>query len=245
MDSAIQLHTTPPLWRLPSNSPACAKLETWLRMAELDYETPPLEFGRAPKGKIPFIVEGERVMGDSTLIIEHMKRTRGIDLDAELGPRDQGISLAFRRMIKENFYWALYTTRYVIPDNWARYRETIADILAPGAPAEVRDAVATQIKTNIEAHAHGHGWGRHSVEEAALLTRQDLEALAAFVGDNTWAMGQAEPTTLDATVFGYVGNLIAAPFEDPITTHAKSLTNLVGLCDRVRARYFPELAAES
>jgi len=210
-------------------------------MAEVGYETPPLEFDKAPKGKIPYIIEGERVMGDSTLIIQHMADTRGIDLDRGLSPRDRSIATAVRRMIKENTYWCLYTTRYMIPENWVIYREIIADILVPGASAEIREAVANQIKAGIDAAAHGHGWGRHQLDEAALLSRQDLDALSTLVGDNTWAMGSDEPTTLDATVFGYIGNLIEAPFNDPITTHARSLTNLVELCGRVRARYFPEL----
>lgn len=241
--ATIQLHTTAPVWRMPSNSPACAKLETWFRLAGVEYEIVPLEFQKAPKGKIPFIIEGGRSLGDSTLIIEQLGRTRGIDLDRGLSPRERGISTAMRRMIKENTYWALYTTRYVMGDNWAIYRELIADILAPGAPAEVREQVAKQVKQGIDTAAHGHGWGRHSVEDATLLCRQDLDALSAVLGDNTWMMGREHPTTIDATVFGYIGNLVSTPFRDEMSEHARSLTNLVSLCERVRATYFPELVS--
>jgi glutathione S-transferase len=243
--ATLLLHTTPPVWRLPSISPACAKLETWFRMAGVEYEKPPLEFANAPKGKIPYVIEGERVIGDSTLIIEHLKQTRAIDLDRQLSPRDRAVSTAFRRMVKENLYWAVYTTRYTIPENWGHYRLLVGEILAPGAGAEVHEQIAAGIKAGIEAAAHGHGWGRHSLDEVALLTRQDLEALSAWLGDNSWIMGGDEPTILDATVFGYVGNLIGTPFEDAISAHARSLTNIVGLCERVRARYFPELVDAS
>jgi hypothetical protein len=212
-------------------------------MASVEYEKPPLEFEKAPKRKIPYIIEDDLVMGDSTLIIEHLRQTRGIDLDRHLAPRDRAISTAFRRMLKENTYWAIYTTRYMVPDNWARYRETLADILAPGAPADIREAVGNQIKAGIDSDAQGHGWGRHSLEETALLAGQDLEALSVLLGDNTWMMGGDEPTTIDATVFGYVGNLLATSFTDTITSHARSLTNVVALCDRIRDRYFPELGA--
>jgi glutathione S-transferase len=243
--ATIQLHTTAPVWRMPSISPACAKLETWFRMAGVGYEVVPLEFAKAPKGKIPYIIDGERTIGDSTLIIEHLGRTRGLELEGEreLSPRERGISTALRRMIKENTYWATYTTRYVINDNWAVYRELIANILAPGAPAEVREQVAAQIKQGIDAAAHGHGWGRHSVEEATHLCRQDLDALSAVLGDNTWMMGLEHPTTIDATVFGYIGNLLSTPFEDEMSQHARSLSNLAGLCERVRATWFPELVS--
>jgi hypothetical protein len=211
-------------------------------MAGVEYEKPPLEFEKAPKRKIPYIIEGDLVMGDSTLIIERLRQTRGIDLDSQLAPRDRAISTAFRRMIKENTYWAIYTVRYSVPENWASYRETIADILAPGAGADIREAVGNQIKAGIDSDAQGHGWGRHNLEETALLTRQDLEAVSILLGDNEWMMGGDEPTTIDATVFGYIGNLLESSFTDAITTHAQSLSNVVALCDRVRARCFPELA---
>ena len=236
----IQLHTTPPIWRLPSNSPACAKLETWLRLAGVEYETPALDFPGAPKGKIPYILEGGRKMGDSTLIIEHFQETRGIDLDRSLSPREQAISLACRRMIKENLYWGVYASRYVVPENWAEYRK-LPEAMLGDAPDEVKRQFADGIKQSIDTHAHGHGFGRHSFDEAALLCRQDLEALSTLLGDNTWFMGHDEPTTIDATIFGYVGNLIQQPYEDAISKHARAYPNLVALCDRVRERTFPEL----
>ena len=92
--------------------------------------------------------------------------------------------------------------------------------------------------------------GNMTVEEAvavvercfAALAKQDVDALSELLGDNEWMMGGEEPTTLDATVFGYVGNFIDTPYSDPMSDHARSLTNLNQLCDRIRTRYFPELA---
>ena len=52
----ITLYTTPPLWGLPSISPHCTKLETWLRIADIPYKVEiTADFTTAPKGKIPFI----------------------------------------------------------------------------------------------------------------------------------------------------------------------------------------------
>ncbi|HEY9597581.1 MAG TPA: Tom37 metaxin N-terminal-like domain-containing protein, partial [Cyanophyceae cyanobacterium] len=111
----ITLYTAPSLWGLPSISPACMKLETWFRMAQLLYETVVVtaqDFAIAPKGKIPFIEYQGNIIGDSTLIIEMFKEKEGIDLDANLTSVERAISLAFRRMLKENTYWGAVYIRY-------------------------------------------------------------------------------------------------------------------------------------
>lgn len=241
MSEPLQLHTTPPLWGMPSISPACSKLETWFRMAGVEYEKPPLAFQEAPKGKIPFVVIGGERMGDSTLIIEHMRETRGIDLDAPLSPRERAISMAFRRMLKENTYWAIIRHRYFVDENWEQYRGIVGGLLAPGAPDEMKAQVAEGIKAGADSDARGQGYGRHTLEEAKVLYRHDLQAVSDLLGDNEWMMGHDTPTVLDATAFAYVGSFACAPFDDDMGRFAKGLTNLVAHCDRMRARYFPEL----
>lgn len=238
----ILLHTTPPTWGLPSASPACAKLQTWLRMVGLDYEVPPLDLSQAPKGKLPFVEIGEQTIGDSTLIIAHLGQRHGVDLDAVLGPRERGVSLAFRRMLKENDYWAVIHSRYLIPDNWAVYRPMLGVLLVPEGPEPDQLAAAEGLKQTVVDAMHGHGIGRHSDAERVALLCEDLSAVADLLGAREWMMGKDGPTTLDATVFGYVGNLIWHPFDDALSTHARAQTKLVALCERIRARYFPELA---
>ena len=247
MAGALKLHlyTTPFCWNLPSNSPACAKLETWLRMAGVEYDKPALDLARAPKGKIPFVGEGEGddevLMGDSTLIIEHLRQTRGVDLDAALSARDRAISLAFRRMLKENVYWAAVVSRYSSANNWALYGPILGAAIVPDGSAEVQMEAAEDYRKMILGTAHAHGLGRHSMDEIALIFKQDVDALSELLGDNEWMMGGEEPTTLDATVFGYVGNFIDTPYSDPCCDYARTLSNLDQLCERIRARYFPEL----
>ncbi|WP_375480322.1 hypothetical protein [uncultured Nostoc sp.] len=53
----ITLYTALSLWGLPSISPACMELETWLRMAKLPYNNTIVvtadNLKLAPKGKVP------------------------------------------------------------------------------------------------------------------------------------------------------------------------------------------------
>lgn len=236
----LRVHSAPGAWGNPSISAATAKLLTWLKMAELEHELVPADFSRAPKGKIPFIEQGEEIIADSTLIIEHFAQTRGIDLDAKLGERERAIGLAFRRMLKENDYWALVYIRYVHPDNWPLYAKLVAMAVAPGQPEEAGLAAAEAMKEVVLGQAHGHGMGRHSGPEIEAICRADVDALSTLLGDGEWMLG-AGPSNLDATLFGYFGNIICSPFNDELSTYCRSKTNLVELCGRIRARYFPEL----
>ena len=89
-------------------SPFGLKLEAWLRLAEIPYSVEEsTALGKAPKGKLPYIREGGRHIGDSTLIIEHLKATRGIDPDAGLDPRQRAEALALQRLLEEHLYLAI------------------------------------------------------------------------------------------------------------------------------------------
>src|SRR3546814_20610815 len=62
------------------------------------YETNP---GNGPKGKLPFIeIEGERI-GDSTLVLYHLKEKLGVDLDRELSDAERAQSHMLQRMVED------------------------------------------------------------------------------------------------------------------------------------------------
>ncbi|HJM48751.1 MAG TPA: glutathione S-transferase N-terminal domain-containing protein [Alphaproteobacteria bacterium] len=71
----IKLYQFPPGWGLPSYSPFCLKLETWLRLTALPYEVVDEPDPRkGPKAKLPYIDDGGTVLGDSGLIIDYISR---------------------------------------------------------------------------------------------------------------------------------------------------------------------------
>ena len=101
----ITLYQFEPAFGLPNASPFCMKLETWLRMAQLPYEAPTMrmtDMRKAPKGKMPYIVDQGRVVSDSTFIIDYLKATYGDKLDNWLSPEQRAVALAFQRLLEEN-----------------------------------------------------------------------------------------------------------------------------------------------
>ena len=67
-------------------SPFSLKVRTYLRMIGVPY-TPSLGDPRtAPTKKIPYIDDGGTIIGDSGLILDHLKKKHGDTLDAKLTP---------------------------------------------------------------------------------------------------------------------------------------------------------------
>lgn len=83
----ITLFQFPAAFNVPNASPYCLKLETWLRLAGLEYQVKVVSDPRkAPKGKLPYVrIEGEAI-GDSEIVIRTLGERYGVTLDAGLMP---------------------------------------------------------------------------------------------------------------------------------------------------------------
>ena len=80
------------------------KIETYLRMANIEFQTKSLglEFGEtAPKGKLPYIDHDGNKIADSSFIIEYLKRNFGDTLDSHLTPTDVAMGHAVQRMVED------------------------------------------------------------------------------------------------------------------------------------------------
>ncbi len=230
----LTLYQFRPVWGLPNASPFCMKLETYLRMVALPYQTAKnADVRKAPKKKFPFIDDGGKVIADSGFIVDYLKATYGDPLDQALTPYEQAQALAMRRLFEEHLYWAMVHDRWISPQNWPITRRAFFGFL----PAAVRPIIATLVRRMTRKNLSGHGMGRHSVVEIEELGKADLSAASAFLGDKAYFMG-AQPTSLDATAYAFLANATRAPFNSPLTIHARSLVNVVAYCERMRQRYF-------
>jgi glutathione S-transferase len=230
----IKLHQFAPAFGLPNASPFCMKLETYLRMAGLPFEL--VNDGnvfKAPKGKLPYIDDEGRMLADTSLIVDHLKARYGDPLDAALSPPDRAIALAFQRLFEENLYWAVVQTRWFDDDGWPKTRAAFFGPL----PAPLRAPVAWLARRGMRKEMHGHGMGRHSVQEIHAIGCRDVTAVADFLGDKRFMMGP-DPSSLDATAYAFLANLLWAPVASPILRHAQRLPALQGYCERMKARYY-------
>lgn len=230
----IKLYQFRPMWGLPNVSPPCMKLETYLRMAKIPYEiVPNADIRKAPKGKMPFIEHEGKLMGDSNLIIEYLKEKFGDPLDQHLSPSDKAVSLAFRRMLEENLYWVGVYVRWGIDENFKKVSEAFFSFL----PFPLRLIIPKVARKNILKQLYGHGMGRHSSQEIFEIGKKDLSAVSDFLANKPFFLGN-QPTTVDATIYAFLANILWAPIESVVKEHAKRLKNLEAYCQRMKEKFY-------
>src|SRR5271156_5162915 len=85
---------------LPEISPFVTKSEVQLKMAGIGYRKERAMPPASPKGQLPYIVDDNSSIADSTFIRAHIEAKYGFDFDADLRERAQ--AWAFERMIEHH-----------------------------------------------------------------------------------------------------------------------------------------------
>ena len=230
----VTLYTVPGAWGLPSISPFCVKLETWLRMAGVAYQVKGGGPNKAPKGKIPFVEHDGKMLGDSQLILEHLTEVYGVKMDAALSPEARARAHVTRRMLEEGSYWALVHARWIAEPGWAHYKPVFLTILPP----VIGSLIVHLIRRDVRGTLGAQGTGRHTAAEIEALGVADVNALATLLGEQPYFLG-AEPTSVDATVYAFVASILGFPGEGAIRTAAAGHANLVAYRARMEARFWP------
>lgn len=235
--SKVILHQPPGGWGEPSMSPFCMKLECYLRMAEIPFETKPADMRKAPKGKIPFVELDGKLVGDSQHIIDALIAKHGDRLDHALTREQRALSRVVRRSIEEGTYFVGLYTRWGDPAGFAVVRPAFAKFL----PAPIA-MLLPFIRRSVVGSLRGQGTGRHSHDEIHAMGAADWTAISDLLGDKPYFFG-ARPSSIDAVLFGFVTSVTVFPYDSPTRTHLNGLSNLVAHRDRIRARYFDGAAA--
>jgi glutathione S-transferase len=152
-----------------------------------------------------------------------------IELDGE----PMGVGLAWRRTFEEHFHQVLEWELFVHPAGVAYIRQA----LVPQMPPVIGPLIFSMLSSKLQKQLYARGLARHTPDIIAAKGRADVDALSAFLGERPFLLGD-QPHTADAAVFGLLAPMVYWPMQTPVASHAKSLGNIVGYCDRMRARCF-------
>jgi glutathione S-transferase len=236
----IRLFVFPRMFAIPNLSPFCCKLETWLRIAGVPYEVVVTRDPRgAPQGKLPFVEDGGERIADSSRIIEHLVRTRGVDPDAGLDATQRATALLVQRTLEEHYAFVLAYT-HLHHENGARHTRARFDAV----PALVRPFVASAVGRSVRSILWHQGLLRQSHDDIVQGAIRDWRAVLSFMSHGPFFFGET-PTTIDAIVFGTLASTVLTPIESPIRSFLLAQPGCLAYAERVRSRYFPELAAEA
>jgi glutathione S-transferase len=235
--STITLYTSRPGFGMPDTSPFVIKTEVQLKMAGLSYRRESAIPPQAPKGKLPYLIDGAEVIADSTFIRAHIERKYAIDLDDGLDKSQRAQAWAIERLLEDHLYFAMVWFRWIVPENFAKGPARFADVV----PEAQREQMRREIQARKDADLRSHGIGRHTPEEIAFLGGRSIDAVAQLLGDRFHFMGDT-PSSVDAAALGVLASVLTPHFDTPLRKAVLGHANLMAYVQRMMQRYYPDHA---
>ncbi|XP_015929788.1 failed axon connections [Parasteatoda tepidariorum] len=226
---------------LPSASPFCLKVETWLRMTEVKYENVDHKMKyKSKKGQLPFVEVNGVEIADSDIIIKELSQMFGKDLDEHLTLDQKNVSHAFVSMLNNHTSWVMRWWRYSHPGEFLKaaqmdIKRTLNSKLPKGL---LQFFFKLGFKSNIK-RTIGHGVGRHNSDEIYEFGKKDLKALSEYLAEKPYFFGE-EPHLLDCVAFSHLCQFVYVPFGGMKEYLESDCTNLLSFVERMKERYWPD-----
>jgi glutathione S-transferase len=233
----ITLYAFGPAFGLPDMSPFVMKAMVQLKMAGLPYEVNTRGMQKAPKGKLPYILDGDEVVADSTMIRWHIERTRGIDLDSGLSPEQRGVAWAVEKLLEDHLYWLSLHNRWAEDANFEKGPKAYLSKL----PFPLGLILPPLVRRKILGSLQAQGTGRYSDAEREALVIKAVQSLADILGDKPYLTGYTRSAT-DGTALAFVLAGLCPTFDGAIGREIGRHPNLLAYAERMRECYFPETA---
>ena len=226
----LELYQFHPVWGLMNASPFCMKLEVYLQMAKIPYQTHYTNIPRSsPTGKLPYIRDNGRVMSDSTLIIDYLKTQYGDDLDQHLTSNQRAEAWALQVLLEEHLYWIIVYFRWVDPEGW---QVTKKDFFGK-MPKVIQAIIPPLLRRKVKKALYQQGLGRHSRDDIYALGKKDLMTIATSVYSQPFILGN-QASSIDACVYAFLSSILYAPINSPLKTYALQLPELSTYCERMK-----------
>merc|ERR1712242_66847 len=227
--------------QIPSISPFCLKLESWLKLHGIKYQNidHKCKF-RSRKGMLPFIeINGDEV-ADSNMIIETLAKKFDKEMPAQLSQDQKNVQHAMIAMVENHLHWTIVHWRSKDVDNTLKgYQLNLQTAIGSKAPASLLNFYFkyTFCRKGLKK-VKAHGLGVHTPEEIEQFGKKDLQALSEMLGDKEFFFGD-EPAMLDLVVYSHVAQLVMIEKDYPCSLRdylEADCKNLVGLVNRMKDR---------
>ena len=220
----MQLITFPPAFGMRNVSPFCLKVEMALTHLGLPHEiVEESDPRKAPKGKLPVLVDGDQTIADSELILEHLDGVTQGGLYGALSAQDNATGLALTRLAEEHLYWLMVASRWLDDDWWPN----VVDGFFGFVPGLFRGLAAGAARKEVRKTLHLHGLGRHSQSEQDGFARRNFQAIADAVGETPFLFGD-QVSVHDFAVASVLSGMID---NKPATTMTRMINEYPALID--------------
>jgi len=176
----IKLYKFGPAFGLRETGPFVLKVMAYMKLAGIPFED--IVQGdprKAPKKKIPYISDDGDEIGDSSLIIKHLKAKFGDPLAEGMSAEQLAAGHALKVMLEERTYWAgMIHPRWVKTD----HHKLIADTFFGEVPSFLRMPIFRMIAKGVAKSAMGQGIGRHTDAEIYEMGLDDVKTVETLLG---------------------------------------------------------------
>jgi len=147
----IRLHGGGPAFGLPEVSPYTMKTEVQLQLAGLPYIHVRAQPADSPKGQLPFIIDGDVTVADSTFIRSYIEQKYGLDLDACLSTEQRAVAWAMERMAENQLGWVMTYFRYADDTSFETGPARWYDAVPEPQRSALRQALREKVMANLFA----------------------------------------------------------------------------------------------
>ncbi|MDP1679434.1 MAG: glutathione S-transferase family protein [Candidatus Nitrotoga sp.] len=220
---------------VPDPSPFVLKVDCYMRMANIKFETISNvgNLRKAPKGKLPFIIDDDITVSDSQFIISYLRNKFHVELDASLSAEQEGLAYLIGKSLDENLYWCLVYSRWVKDDTWPYIKEAFFGSM----PFPLKFIIPVFARKSVISSLQKQGLGKHTDEEIKIIAQQTFQSLSEILGKKTYFFGES-PCTFDATAFAFLSQFISISLNNQFNDIARNYSNLIAYCNNIRAKYY-------
>eukprot|EP00096_Caligus_rogercresseyi_P011969 TRINITY_DN4873_c0_g1_i1.p1 TRINITY_DN4873_c0_g1~~TRINITY_DN4873_c0_g1_i1.p1 ORF type:complete len:401 (+),score=207.61 TRINITY_DN4873_c0_g1_i1:138-1340(+) len=227
---------------VPSISPYCFKVESWLKLNNIKYENVDHKSKlRSRKGLLPFVELNGEEISDSDIIIKTLGKKFEKDLDEGLTQEQKNVQHAMLTMVDNHLLWLVSQWRTRHMDHLVKgYKMNLQSLSGFKFPNPLISFYLkhTYIRKAIRK-VKATGLGEYSNEELDTMGKNDLKVLSDLLGEKQFFFGD-EPHSLDLNAFVQLAMLLCVEkevVECPLRDYLEAeCTNLVGLFNRMKDR---------
>jgi glutathione S-transferase len=225
----MTLFSYPELYGVADNNPYGLKVFVFLKLCNLAFRHEHIfDAKAAPRGQLPYILDGDETIGDSDAIVAHLIGKYRLAIDDALTAEQRDTAHLIRRML-DDLYWVMSYSRWRDPEFWPLFRDEILR----AHPSVSEDGLDQARKYNLERY-HYQGIGRYEPDGVYARGIADLRVLANLVPQNAFLFG-AQPSSIDAGIYGFLANIHFYAIDTPLKTFVASRANLVRHCETLHA----------
>jgi glutathione S-transferase len=206
----LTLYSYPPLFGVADNNGYGLKVFAFLKLAGVPFHHEHIfDASKAPRGQLPYIVDGSDTVGDSETILGFVTRKYRLTLDAGLSEAQRMQNLLATRTL-DDLYWVMSYSRWKDERYWPQFR----DALKREHPHLTDEGLLKAKEFNAQRYYY-QGIGRYDPDAAMSRGLADLAALASLISDKGYVHGD-RPAAIDAGIYGFIANIYFYDIDTPL-----------------------------